>query len=74
MDIGIISTNQNEIFLPVKLNFKAAKTQFERDLAARDEAAEEKRKGLLRQLRDVEGDLEEGESYGYWVLNNFLNI
>ena len=40
---------------------QAAKANFERDIGAREEAAEEKRKGLLRQLRDMESDLEEGK-------------
>ena len=52
--------------LRLEVNLQAAKTQYERDISAREEASEEKRKGLLRQLRDVEGDLEEGKK------NNFL--
>ena len=47
--------------LRLEVNLQAAKTQYERDISTREEASEEKRKGLLRQLRDVEGDLEEGK-------------
>jgi len=45
--------------LRLEVNLQAAKAQYERDISTREEASEEKRKGLLRQLRDVEGDLEE---------------
>ena len=52
--------------LRLEVNLQAAKTQYERDISTREEASEEKRKGLLRQLRDVEGDLEEGK-FGFEV-------
>ena len=37
--------------LRMEVNMQAAKTQFERELAARDEQNEEKRKALLKQVR-----------------------
>lgn len=38
---------------------QAMKSQFERDLTAREEQGEEKRKTLLKQLRELEAELEE---------------
>lgn len=38
---------------------QAMKAQFERDLNAREEQGEEKRRGLLKQLRELEAELEE---------------
>lgn len=45
--------------LRMEVNMQAAKTQFERELAARDEQNEEKRKALLKQLRELESELDE---------------
>jgi len=45
--------------LRLEVNMQALKTQFERDLQAKEEAAEEKRKGLIKQLRDTEAELED---------------
>ncbi|KAL9957068.1 hypothetical protein ACROYT_G038658 [Oculina patagonica] len=45
--------------LRMEVNMQAAKTQFDRELAARDEQNEEKRKALLKQLRELEGELDE---------------
>ena len=39
--------------LRMEVNMQAAKTQFERELAARDEQNEEKRKALLKQVRGL---------------------
>ncbi|XP_031573966.1 myosin-10-like [Actinia tenebrosa] len=41
------------------VNMQALKTQFDRELQARDEQNEEKRKGLLKQLRELESELDE---------------
>ena len=38
---------------------QARKTQFERDLAAKEEAVKEKRRGMAKQLRDIEIQREE---------------
>ncbi|KAJ7392071.1 Myosin-9 [Desmophyllum pertusum] len=45
--------------LRMEVNMQAAKTQFDRELAARDEQNEEKRKALLKQLRELENELDE---------------
>lgn len=45
--------------LRMEVNMQAAKTQFDRELAARDEQNEEKRKALLKQLRELESELDE---------------
>jgi len=45
--------------LRLEVNMQAMKAQFERDLNAREEQGEEKRKGLLKQLRELEAELEE---------------
>lgn len=37
--------------LRVEVNLQAAKTQFERDLSAREEQAEEKRRHIVKQVR-----------------------
>ena len=47
--------------LRLEVNLQAAKSQYERDSQAREEAAEEKRKGLQRQLREMEQELDEGK-------------
>ena len=39
--------------LRMEVNMQAAKTQFDRELAARDEQNEEKRKALLKQVRTI---------------------
>merc|ERR1719232_2132813 len=43
----------------LEVNMQALKTQFERDLAAKEEAGEEKRRGMSKQLRDLESELDE---------------
>jgi len=43
----------------LEVNMQALKTQFERDLAAKEEAGEEKRRGMAKQLRDLESELDE---------------
>ncbi|XP_067929437.1 myosin-9-like [Watersipora subatra] len=43
----------------IEVNLQAKVTQLERDLQNKDDGVEESRKGLLRQLRDMETELEE---------------
>merc|ERR1712080_645258 len=43
----------------LEVNMQALKTQFERDQAAKEEAGEEKRRGMAKQLRDLEAELDE---------------
>ena len=38
----------------LEVNMQALKTQYERDLQAKEEAGEEKRRGMTKQLRDLE--------------------
>lgn len=38
---------------------QALRAQFERDLLAKEEQSEEKRRGLVKQLRDLEAELED---------------
>ncbi|NXK44012.1 MYH11 protein, partial [Chauna torquata] len=45
--------------LRLEVNMQALKSQFERDLQARDEQNEEKRRQLLRQLHEYETELED---------------
>ncbi|XP_042206669.1 myosin heavy chain, non-muscle-like isoform X10 [Homarus americanus] len=45
--------------LRLEVNMQAMKAQFERDLNAREEQGEEKRRGLVKQLRELEAELEE---------------
>ncbi|XP_021951332.1 myosin heavy chain, non-muscle isoform X2 [Folsomia candida] len=45
--------------LRLEVNMQALKTQFERDIQAKEESNEEKRKTLLKQLRDTEAELED---------------
>ncbi|XP_053965752.1 myosin heavy chain, non-muscle isoform X1 [Anastrepha ludens] len=45
--------------LRLEVNMQALRSQFERDLQAKDEQAEEKRRGLVKQLRDLEAELDE---------------
>lgn len=45
--------------LRLEVNMQAMKAQFERDLGAREEQGEEKRRGLVKQLRELEAELEE---------------
>ncbi|KAM7387492.1 hypothetical protein PAMA_009893 [Pampus argenteus] len=45
--------------LRLEVNSQALKAQHERELQARDEMGEEKRKQLLKQLRELEAELEE---------------
>merc|ERR1719385_126596 len=43
----------------LEVNMQALKTQFERDLAAKEEAGEEKRRGMAKHIRDLEAELDE---------------
>merc|ERR1719391_29903 len=43
----------------LEVNMQAQKTQFERDLAAKEEAGEEKRRGMAKHIRDLEAELDE---------------
>ncbi|XP_039258979.2 uncharacterized protein LOC120335527 isoform X2 [Styela clava] len=45
--------------LRIEVNLQAAKAGYERDLAAREEQSEEKRRHIVKQLRDMELELEE---------------
>uniref|UniRef100_A0A674B8J8 Myosin-11-like n=1 Tax=Salmo trutta TaxID=8032 RepID=A0A674B8J8_SALTR len=45
--------------LRLEVNTQAMKTQHDRDLQGRDEQGEERRKQLLKQVRELEGELEE---------------
>ncbi|XP_026836240.1 myosin heavy chain, non-muscle isoform X3 [Drosophila erecta] len=45
--------------LRLEVNMQALRSQFERDLLAKEEGAEEKRRGLVKQLRDLETELDE---------------
>ncbi|XP_076225299.1 myosin heavy chain 10 isoform X6 [Nomia melanderi] len=45
--------------LRLEVNMQALRAQFERDLQAKEEQAEEKRRGLVKQLRDLEAELED---------------
>ncbi|KAK7870315.1 hypothetical protein R5R35_003705 [Gryllus longicercus] len=45
--------------LRLEVNMQALRAQFERDLQAKEEQAEEKRRGILKQLRDLEAELED---------------
>uniref|UniRef100_A0A7N6AH61 Myosin, heavy chain 9a, non-muscle n=1 Tax=Anabas testudineus TaxID=64144 RepID=A0A7N6AH61_ANATE len=45
--------------LRLEVNMQAMKAQFERDLQARDEQGEEKRKQLVKQVREMEVELED---------------
>lgn len=41
------------------MNNQAAKTNYEREMAAKEEAAEEARRNLVKQLRELEAQLED---------------
>ncbi|XP_071043315.1 myosin heavy chain, non-muscle isoform X1 [Parasteatoda tepidariorum] len=45
--------------LRLEVNMQAMKAQFDRDLQAKDDQAEEKRRSLLKQIRDLESELED---------------
>ncbi|XP_065659055.1 myosin-10 [Hydra vulgaris] len=45
--------------LRLEVNMQAQKAQFERELAAKEDSIEEGRKGLIKQLREMELELEE---------------
>uniref|UniRef100_A0A671R963 Myosin-9-like n=1 Tax=Sinocyclocheilus anshuiensis TaxID=1608454 RepID=A0A671R963_9TELE len=45
--------------LRLEVNMQAIKAQFERDLQSRDEQGEEKRKQLVKQVREIEMELED---------------
>merc|ERR1740137_166654 len=54
----------------LEVNMQALKTQFERDLEAKEEAGEEKRRGMTKQLRDLEAELEEERKQKTAALNS----
>merc|ERR1712038_1235815 len=43
----------------LEVNMQAMKAQYERDINAKEEAGEEKRRGMTKMLRDMEADLDE---------------
>ena len=43
----------------LEVNMQALKTQYERDLQAKEESGEEKRRGMGKQIRDLEAELDE---------------
>ncbi|CAK8680338.1 unnamed protein product [Clavelina lepadiformis] len=45
--------------LRLEVNLQAAKANFDREMQARDDQAEEKRRGIMKQLREMEAELEE---------------
>ncbi|XP_074598828.1 myosin heavy chain 10 [Brevipalpus obovatus] len=45
--------------LRLEVNMQALRTQFEREFATREEQSEEKRRTLLKQIRDLEAELED---------------
>jgi len=45
--------------LRLEVNMQAQKAEFDRQLAAKDEAVEEGRRGLIKQLRELEAELED---------------
>ena len=45
--------------LRLEVNMQALKSQYERELQGRDEQGEDKKRALVRQLRDIEAELEE---------------
>lgn len=45
--------------LRLEVNMQALKTQYEREMAGKEEAEEDKKKSLMRQLRELEAELEE---------------
>lgn len=66
--------------LRMEVNMQAAKTQFDRELSARDEQNEEKRKALLKQVRRLYCTKLEGmcvcdwnfSKLGFLVKQNFI--
>merc|ERR1712096_284640 len=45
--------------LRLEVNMQAQKAEFDRQLAAKDESVEEGRRGLIKQMRELEAELEE---------------
>merc|ERR1719436_69270 len=54
----------------LEVNMQALKTQYERDLQAKGEAGEEKRRGMTKQLRDLEAELDEERKQKTAALNS----
>ena len=58
------------------LSVQAMKANFERELVSRDEASEEKRRQILKQLRELEQEIEDERkqrsSVSFSFLHNFL--
>jgi len=53
----------------LEVTMQAHKTQYERDLQAKEEAGEEKRRGMTKQLRDLEAELDEERKQKTAALN-----
>lgn len=58
--------------LRMEVNMQAAKTQFDRELSARDEQNEEKRKALLKQVRRLFYTAQNARGYVF-VIRTFQN-
>eukprot|EP00095_Tigriopus_kingsejongensis_P005814 maker-scaffold716_size107355-snap-gene-0.26 protein:Tk05814 transcript:maker-scaffold716_size107355-snap-gene-0.26-mRNA-1 annotation:"myosin heavy non-muscle-like isoform 1" len=54
----------------LEVNMQALKTQYERDLQAKEEAGEEKRRGLTKHIRDLETDLDEERKQRALAMNS----
>ena len=57
LEVNMQATEDQKMRLEV--NMQALKTQYERDLAAKEEDGEEKRRGMSKQIRDLEAELDE---------------
>ncbi|TRY69455.1 hypothetical protein TCAL_10194 [Tigriopus californicus] len=53
----------------LEVNMQALRTQYERDLQAKEEAGEEKRRGLTKHIRDLEAELDEERKQKTAALN-----
>jgi len=53
----------------LEVNMQALKTQYERDLQAKEESGEEKRRGMGKQIRDLEAELDEERKQKVSALN-----
>merc|ERR1719264_445934 len=54
----------------LEVNMQALKTQYERDLQAKEESGEEKRRGMGKQIRDLEAELDEERKQKVAALNS----
>merc|ERR1712037_313189 len=69
----LVNSSESTLMLAatsLEVNMQALKTQFERDLAAKEEAGEEKRRGMSKQLRDLEAELDEERKQKTAALNS----